>query len=65
MASARALFVWLISHDRKYCWLIYCERKTLLNAPLSLSLFDNLTVEHLLAPTPHRLPARRHGGCGG
>jgi len=26
-----ALFVWLISHDRKYCWLFYCERKTLLN----------------------------------
>jgi len=26
-----ALFVWLISHGRKYCSLIYCERKTLLN----------------------------------
>jgi hypothetical protein len=25
------LFVWLISHDRKYCWLIYCERKIILN----------------------------------
>jgi hypothetical protein len=27
----RVIFVWLISHDRKYCWLIYCKRKTLLN----------------------------------
>jgi hypothetical protein len=25
------MFVWLISYDRKYFWLIYCERKTLLN----------------------------------
>jgi len=24
-------YYWLISHDRKYIWLIYCERKTLLN----------------------------------
>jgi len=24
-----ALFVWLISHDWKYCWLICCERKIL------------------------------------
>ena len=23
------LFAWLISHDWKYCWLIYCERKIL------------------------------------
>ena len=25
------LFVWLISHGRKYRWLICCERKTLLD----------------------------------
>ena len=31
MLLSNALFVWLISHDRKYCWLIYCERKILLN----------------------------------
>ena len=26
------MFVRLISHDRKYCWLICFERKTLINS---------------------------------
>jgi hypothetical protein len=25
-----SLFVWLISYERKYCWLICCEKKILL-----------------------------------
>jgi hypothetical protein len=28
--SQPTLFVWLISHGKTYCWLICCERKTLL-----------------------------------
>jgi len=31
IAALSALFVWLISDDRKYCWMIYYERKILLN----------------------------------
>jgi hypothetical protein len=30
--------VWLISHGKKYYWLICCERKTLLIRRLSLSI---------------------------
>ena len=41
--GSRALFVWLISYDRKYCWLICCEEMWEKNTVESLTdLADKL-----------------------
>ena len=41
------LFVWLISHDRKYRWLICCEKKILLWQIWLISLSATLTKRPL------------------